>query len=885
MPDRSRSAHLWPLDVVRLLTFFAVISVHVIAFTEPPGSATAGGAMMLLQFGREVFFTLSGFVLVWATLNRPVRVMPFWRRRLPAVAVPYLVWTLIYAFVSTLMPPYPRFTWSGLGMDVINGNAYYHLYFLLVTLQLYIVFPWLVRAVRRSAHHAGWVLGAVGAANLAWLGAIQYVPAPPGPARWLWEHAYELLPTYAVYVLAGAYAACHLERVEAVVRRHPRRLLAVAAAGVVVALGAYAAQLGSMAPRIANAVLQPAMAASCVAAIVLVMLMGWRWADGRRRGQAQVAWGSRISFGVYLSHPLILAALLNIGLGNGHQIMPAPLATAMVLVGTIGGAVVLTTLLQRTRLAFSLTGRAQHRDRRISSDAHLASIPLSRPSDRPAPVPIAELLQHRSRVSPDRPAFIEGASGRVLTWSQVWDAARPWADVPSFADRRVGLRISDPLEMVTCYLGALAAGVCVAPLDPNGTPAELAANRERLGLSAVVTDHPDSVIRLADRGVDGADLWATQHGQLRLVSAAAAGRAPGGSGPGRAAGNGAALILSSSGTTGDPKIVPLIAGQLRHTAQSVIAAHHLGAADCGYSPLPLFHINGLVVGVLTTVLTGGRLVLDRRFSASTFWATVEAQQVTWLNLVPGIISVLGQVTPPEAGQAGTVRFVRSASAPLPLAALLRFEDHCALPVVETYGMTEAASQIAANPLYARRPGSVGRPVGVDLRVVDRRRLPVAAGVVGEVEIRGASVVERYWRAASSEPATDPDGWLSTGDLGSLDEDRYLYLLGRVDDVINRGGEKVHPREIEEVLLQDPDVGAAVVIGRPHPVVGEEPIAVVVMARGGDEHQMTARLRQRCDRELSRYKRPAAITVATELPAGATGKVRRRELRQTALDVA
>jgi acyl-CoA synthetase (AMP-forming)/AMP-acid ligase II len=201
-------------------------------------------------------------------------------------------------------------------------------------------------------------------------------------------------------------------------------------------------------------------------------------------------------------------------------------------------------------------------------------------------------------------------------------------------------------------------------------------------------------------------------------------------------------------------------------------------------------------------------------------------------------------------------------------------------------MTEAASQIAANPRRSadRRPGSVGRPVGLELRVVDRRGDPAAPSTVGQVQIRGTSVARAYWAPAGEQaamrPATDSDGWLATGDLGHVDAAGFLYLVGRADDVINRGGEKVYPREIEEVLLRDPCVEAAAVVGRPHPTVGEEPVAFVTVTPGCHHPEdLLDRLDRRCARELSRFRRPASIQLTAVLPAGPTGKVRHAELRR------
>jgi acyl-CoA synthetase (AMP-forming)/AMP-acid ligase II len=200
-------------------------------------------------------------------------------------------------------------------------------------------------------------------------------------------------------------------------------------------------------------------------------------------------------------------------------------------------------------------------------------------------------------------------------------------------------------------------------------------------------------------------------------------------------------------------------------------------------------------------------------------------------------------------------------------------------------MTEAASQITTNPLVAedRRPGSVGRSLDVEVRVVDGVGAPVPPNTVGAVEIRGDSVVSCYWAAEGgrlvARPARNPDGWLATGDIGRCDEAGFLYLAGRSDDVINRGGEKLYPREIEDVLVGDPDVSAAAVVARPHDIVGEEPVAIVLLEPGRDPADAVARLAHRCTLLLSRFKQPAAIVVANELPIGVTGKMRRAEIRR------
>lgn len=508
------------------------------------------------------------------------------------------------------------------------------------------------------------------------------------------------------------------------------------------------------------------------------------------------------------------------------------------------------------------------------------------------------LLAARARNGPHPVAVVEGASGRQLSWAEVAGAVVGWQGLAEHLGRsaRVGLLCADPLATASGVLAALAAGVLVAPLDPGASPAELTATAQRLGLSAVVADDERadlarialgrwSILTPQGPSLDGLATDGPATDGPATDGPATDGPAPGDVGP-EAAESSASLLLASSGTTGTPKLIPLGAAQVLRTARAVADSHQLDQRDVGYSPLPLFHINGLVVGVVTTAVTGGRLVVDRRFSASRFWATVEAQGVTWLNLVPAVISVLCERPAPPPEVARRISFARSASAPLAAPTRERFEEHVGVAVLETYGMTEAASQIAANPRdpAARRPGSVGLPVDVEVRVVDRAGRRSAAGVVGQVEISGDRVVDHYWSpgppGTAGHPARHDSGWLATGDLGSLDDDGYLYLAGRVDDVINRGGEKVFPHEVEEVLLADPAVAAAAVVGRPHPVMGEEPVAFVLATPGSDADPgaLAEDLGALCRNELSRYKRPAEIIVADELPSGPTGKVRHAALR-------
>jgi acyl-CoA synthetase (AMP-forming)/AMP-acid ligase II len=471
-------------------------------------------------------------------------------------------------------------------------------------------------------------------------------------------------------------------------------------------------------------------------------------------------------------------------------------------------------------------------------------------------------------------------SHRVLSYRELALAVAGWIDrfdaMGVAAGATVGLAIADPIDFAVVYLSTIASGRWAAPLDPTlplPGATGLVAALERVEAAAVFADRPapsgmglrwveigDAVSMVAS---DGASAW-------------------------DAPPSGGGAVLASSGTTGAPKVVPLRQDQLLYTARTIAEHHRFTPGDRGFNSLPLFHINAEVVGLLATLTSGACLVLDDRFHRTDFWRRMAEHRITWINAVPAIISRLSELRPGEAIPPG-IRFVRSASAPLPTGTLTAFEDATSIPVVETYGMTEAASQITANPVDGpRQPGSVGRPVGVELRIVASGGS--RAHATGHVEIRGPSVITAYG-GGRHQDRFDADGWLRTGDLGHLDADGNLYLEARVDDVINRGGEKVLPRDIEELLLFDPDIVAASVVGQPDPVFGQVPVAYLVVRPDrswtGDRasvDDVLQRSRRRLDAALVRSKRPVSLRVVSQLPCGATGKVQRRVLRDGAVAV-
>jgi oxalate---CoA ligase len=421
---------------------------------------------------------------------------------------------------------------------------------------------------------------------------------------------------------------------------------------------------------------------------------------------------------------------------------------------------------------------------------------------------------------------------------------------------RIAVRMPDPLRYATALVALVAAGRVAVPLDPGAPPA---------GLTRVLAiARPAAVMAGTDTPGDLTMLKPADPGETALS-------VPYDSG----------IFLCTSGTTGTPKGILLRDEQLAHVAASVVSHHKLTAADRGYCPLPLFHVNAEVVGLLATLSARASLALDRKFSRRGFWEMIASRRITWINAVPAIISILA-MDPPSGRPA--VRFVRSASAPLPRAALERFEAAFGIPVVETYGMTEAASMITANPVDGpRKAGSAGLPAGAEVRIAvpdGPPGRPAGPGELGRVQIRGKGVIRRY--AEGGRPgAIDPDGWLDTGDLGYLDADGYLFLAGRSDDVINRGGEKIYPREIEEILLAQPGVRSAVVVGVRDEVLGERPVAYVIPNDGWPYHQIETLLRAVCGQELPRHKQPSAFLMVDRLPLGPTGKIARFRLRELA----
>jgi acyl-CoA synthetase (AMP-forming)/AMP-acid ligase II len=292
--------------------------------------------------------------------------------------------------------------------------------------------------------------------------------------------------------------------------------------------------------------------------------------------------------------------------------------------------------------------------------------------------------------------------------------------------------------------------------------------------------------------------------------------------------------------------------------------------------MPMFHIHGLMAALLASLSAGASVVTSPGFDAFKFFAWIDETHPTWYTAVP----TMHQLVLSRAGRQKDVidrnhlRFVRSSSASLPPTVMADLETTFGCPVIEAYGMTEASHQMATNPFPPkdRKPGSVGMGAGVEVGIMDDGGSLLDQGKIGEVVIKGGNVTLGYENNPSANESSFTSGWFRTGDQGYLDEESYLYLTGRIKEIINRGGEKVSPREVDEVLLEHPDVAQAVAFGVPHDRLGEEVAAAVVLKEGASADEKE--LKEHASKHLADFKLPKQIIILEDIPKGATGKVQR-----------
>jgi len=345
-----------------------------------------------------------------------------------------------------------------------------------------------------------------------------------------------------------------------------------------------------------------------------------------------------------------------------------------------------------------------------------------------------------------------------------------------------------------------------------------------------------------------------------------------------------ALLMYTSGTTGRPKGVVLSHGNLLAGGHNVHLGHELLHSDRALCVLPLFHINGLCVTIFGPLVSGGSVVIPVRFSTSAFWDWIRQHRCTWFSVVPTQISYLLHAESSAAMQGlEHVRFGRSASAPLSPTVHEQFEACFKIPLVETMGLTETAAQICSNPMPpgARKSGSPGVAVGDEIRIVDQALAPVDADMVGEVLVRGPNVMQRYFEnEVATRESLIEDGWLRTGDLGKLDEQGYLFITGRLKELIIKGGENIAPREIDDALYRHPDVVEAAAFAMPCDRYGQRVEAAVALCE--DSRTDESELLIFCEKIVGNFKRPDRIHLEDELPKGPSGKIQRRLLAEQRL---
>jgi amino acid adenylation domain-containing protein len=491
----------------------------------------------------------------------------------------------------------------------------------------------------------------------------------------------------------------------------------------------------------------------------------------------------------------------------------------------------------------------------------------------PASSVLARLWQQAQR-RPEAPAILapgRPALGFAALQAQVEAARRAFEAAGIGRADRVALALPNGPEAAVATLSVLDHAVA-APQNPAYGPADfefyLGDLRPRALVLPAGTDSPARgvaaalgirVIELRAREAGPAGAFDLDVGDARAAAAILE--------PPRA--DDVALVLHTSGTTSRPKVVPLRHANLEASASSIAARLRLGEDDRSLVAMPLFHIHGIVASLLAPLGAGAGVACPPVFQAPRFAGWLQELRPTYYSAVPTMHQALLARYAQDGAPSHALRFVRSSSSPLPPAVLAQLEALWGVPVVEAYGMTEASHEMASNALdRPRKPGSVGRPTGAEIRIAGAAR----PGDRGEIEIRGRGVTAGYDAAPEATAAAFRDGWFRTGDEGYFDADGDLFLTGRLKELINKGGEKIVPREVEDALLSHPGVEQAVVFALPDERLGEEVAAAVVRRAGAvaGERELQEHVAQR----LAAFKVPRAFAFLDEIPKGPTGKVQR-----------
>ncbi|AZO09288.1 AMP-dependent synthetase [Mesorhizobium sp. M3A.F.Ca.ET.080.04.2.1] len=442
---------------------------------------------------------------------------------------------------------------------------------------------------------------------------------------------------------------------------------------------------------------------------------------------------------------------------------------------------------------------------------------------------------------------------------------------------RVAIVMPNGPEMATAFI-AVAAAASTAPLNPAYRADEFDFYLSDIGVKAILVDRDEQgpAVEVAARlGIPVLRLLVPEGAPAGVFTidgdpvgpAVASGLAEEGD---------TALLLHTSGTTSRPKLVPLSHANLAASAAHIGATLGLAPDDRCLNIMPLFHIHGLVAAVLSSLAAGGSVFCTPGFNALRFFQWLSEAKPSWYTAVPTMHQAIlpRAARNPEQLAEASLRFIRSSSASLPAQVMAELEATFGCPVIESYGMTEAAHQMASNrlPPGRRKPGSVGAAAGPEVAVMAPDGRLLKAGEIGEIVIRGPNVTAGYEKNPDANASAFAHGWFHTGDQGVLDEDNYLRVTGRLKEIINRGGEKISPLEVDGVLMDHPAVAQVVTFAMPHDKLGEEVAAAVVLREGQSASE--AEIRGFAATRLADFKVPRKVVILDEIPKGATGKLQR-----------
>lgn len=496
---------------------------------------------------------------------------------------------------------------------------------------------------------------------------------------------------------------------------------------------------------------------------------------------------------------------------------------------------------------------------------------------------IRHYIDMRALKEPDKVYMFAPEANLILTYAQLQHDSIELGKYLNTKGLRKGDKISFMLgngyQTTKIFLGAMYAGLVVAPLNLMSQPSQLeyvmahsdtrliffsADQKERLEKAAQKVDRPIELIQIDN---DARRLFGEEMDFSGAILPPVNEEDD-------------ALLLYTSGTTGLPKGVILSHKNMVAGGEYTTLAHELTPQDRALCSLPLYHINGEIVTAVTPLVSGGSVVMPHKFSVSEFWKLISEYRCTWFSVVPTIISFLTSSTE-IAGQAlhlEQLRFGRSASSALPPSLHQTFEDKFKVGIIETMGLTETAAPVFSNPVdpAKRKYGSPGQAVGNIAKIIDKTGQEVPRGTQGEIMIKGDNVMKCYYKAPSkTAEALEPDGWLHTGDLGYMDEDGFVFVSGRIKELIIKGGENIAPREIDEAFYKHPAIQDAAAVGIPDEKYGEEIMCCCVLKK--DCECTIEDLEAFCREELGEFKTPKVIKVVKELPKGPSGKIQRLKL--------